>query len=339
MMNETENVKPKIALIGCGAVTSRSYLPALAEIKNANVQVLVDKNLSRAKKLAEEYGIPYASQSYRTIFDDVQLAIVALPHYLHASVTIDLLKEGIDVLVEKPMALRTEECDQMIQVAEETGTILTIGLVRRFRWSIQLVKTIIQENLIGQIVSFDIQEGDVYNWPVASDFFLRKEKAGGGVLFDTGTHILDTLLWWFGDVSFIEYFDDQFGGIEADCTLLLETESGAKGTIKISRIRTLRNTAIIRGTKATIEVGLNTNRIKLQICNDDLEIIGNSLHINRDFQEQSTIDLFTAQLSEWIEVSKTRLKSIICGTEGRRSVALIEKCYRNRKPMNLPWVL
>jgi len=55
-------------------------------------------------------------------------------------------------------------------------------------------------------------EGNVYSWPVASDFFFRKETAGGGVLMDTGVHTFDMLLWFFGEISDLDYRDDAFGG-------------------------------------------------------------------------------------------------------------------------------
>jgi len=58
-------------------------------------------------------------------------------------------------------------------------------------------------------------------WKVASDFMFRKE-AGGGVLADTGAHLLDLLLWWLGDYESVEYCDDAVGGVEADCELSYE---------------------------------------------------------------------------------------------------------------------
>ena len=71
----------------------------------------------------------------------------------------------------------------------------------------------------------------MYSWPVASDFMFRKD-AGGGVLADTGAHVLDTVLWWLGDWDKVEYHDDAHGGVEADCLLKLTMKSGAVGTVE-----------------------------------------------------------------------------------------------------------
>src|SRR6266536_3703994 len=99
--------------------------------------------------------------------------------------------------------------------------------------------------------------GFVYNWPVASGFFFSKEQAGGGVLVDTGSHMLDLLLWWLGDViDVVEYRDDSLGGVEAECwlSLVLQTPTGpVQGNIILSRLRKLRNTARIVGERFTIE--------------------------------------------------------------------------------------
>ena len=95
------------------------------------------------------------------------------------------------------MALNADECDAMIEAARQSGAILAVGIMRRFLPSYQFVKALIDDGYLGTINSFDIREGFVYNWPVASDFFFRKETAGGGVLVDTGAYTMDTVQWWF----------------------------------------------------------------------------------------------------------------------------------------------
>ena len=115
------------------------------------------------------------------------------------------------------------------------------------------LKKALDSGILGDITSFDFQEGSVYDWPVASDFMFRK-AAGGGVLADTGAHVLDTLLWRVGDWQSVVYRDDSQGGVEADCLLELQMDSGATGTVQMSRSRALRNTYIIRGDRGHLEI-------------------------------------------------------------------------------------
>jgi len=329
----------KLAIIGCGAVTELSHLPAAAKVWNLQVTVLVDKNRSRAEALGRQYGVPHVAEDYTQVWDKVDAAIVALPHCLHAPVSIDLLAHGVHVLVEKPMALSGAECDAIIQAAEQGRTVLAVGLMRRFQRSAQFTKAILDTDWLGHIESFDVQEGFVYNWPVASDFFFRKEAAGGGVLIDTGAHTLDTLLWWLGDSASLEYFDDNYGGVEADCELRLVMKCGATGIVKLSRTHNLRGTAIIRGTRATLEVSLHSNQVKLRPTGMAFDVVG---HVLPDWpqaqREQSYVDLISAQLTDWLNAIRSGHSPAVPGVEGRRSVELIEACYAQRKPLVLPWM-
>ena len=209
----------KLAIIGCGAVSELYHIPVALESEKVEIKFLVDKNIQRVKELANKFDINNISDDYKQVIGKVDAAILAVPHYLHAPIAIDLLNNGIHVLVEKPMALTLPECNSMISAAEQSGAVLAIALMRRFLHSTQFVKNIIENNIFGDIESFDFQEGRIYNWPVESDFFFNKKKAGGGVLVDTGPHTLDLLLWFLGDIDSFEYFDDNFGGIEADCKL------------------------------------------------------------------------------------------------------------------------
>lgn len=239
---------PRIAIIGCGAVTEKLHLPALAAL-GINPALLVDTNLRRAQNLADTFNASSVGDDYRPYVGKFDAAIIALPHYLHAPVCIDLLRHGVHVLVEKPMALTTTECDAMIAAAVEARRVLAVGLMRRFIPAAQWVKAAIDAGVLGPIELFDFQEGSEFRWPVASGFFFRKETAGGGALADTGAHTLDLLLWWLGDVSSFDYYDDSYGGVEANCKLHLTLASGARGVVELSRTRKLRCTAILRGRR------------------------------------------------------------------------------------------
>ena len=111
--------------------------------------------------------------------------------------------------------------------------------------------------MLGTIRSFDVREGMVFRWPVKSAAMFSPEC--GGVLADIGTHVLDLLLWWFGDVAGFEYWDDAAGGVEADAVMHLEMASGVTGRVELSRTRDLRNSCVIRGERGTLEVGTKTD--------------------------------------------------------------------------------
>lgn len=326
-----------VAIVGCGAVARKYHLPVATTLDGVTVSALIDKNLTRAQELAAQFNIPYASDDYGNIVGKADMAILALPHSLHAPVSIDLLHQGIHVLVEKPMAMTSAECNQMIQAAEESSSVLGVGLVRRFYAPSLAVKQVLEAGLLGDILSFDFREGAVYNWPVASDFFFRKETAGGGVLMDTGAYTLALLLWWLGDYQSVKYFDDAMGGIEADCSLEIELKNGARGTVELSRTRQLRNSYIIRGERGTLEVGIGPNAdVSLRPAVGETRVEGKALLDTKT--PQVLFDAFRYQLSDFIDAVQNQHSPRVSGYEGRRSVEFIEACYANRSPLSLPWL-
>lgn len=327
----------KLAVIGCGAMARNIHMPVIALSDHIELTVLVDKFLPRARELADEYDVPTVVDDYQEIMDKADAAIVALPNYLHAPVTLDLLRSGMHVLVEKPMALKTGACDEMIKAANNPGAILAVGLVRRFYESSQFVKQMIGSGLLGNIFNFDFQEGTVFSWPVASDFMFRKEAAGGGVLTDIGVHVLDLLLWWLGDYGGVEYYDDAMGGVEADCRLHLRLQCGASGIVELSRTRNLRNTCIICGERGTLEVGNDFNPVvRLKTRSQDVALTG---HVMRGSAADKSIrDAFRRQLDDFVNAILYHREPFIPGQEGRRAVELIETCYAVRQPLKQPWM-
>lgn len=331
--------KLRLGLIGCGAVAEISHLPTVAESDKAQVVALVDKQVSRAEQLAQKFNVPFVTDDYTRVFDKVDAVIIALPNTMHAPVSIEFLKRGIHALVEKPMALSAAECDAMLEAARSGKATLAVGLVRRFLHAHQLAKRLISNGLLGKIESFDVREGFIYDWPVASDFPFRKES-GGGVLADIGAHTLDTILWWLGDYQSFEYFDDNTGGVEADCQIHLKMKSGAEGIVELSRTRKLKDTAVIRGEKAAIEVNMFDSRITLQPSGADVKVIGaavDSQHVDLN-TSRSYEDALVAQLKDWIEAIRNKQSPCITGEEARRSVALIEACHKQRKAFEMPWL-
>jgi predicted dehydrogenase len=327
----------RIAILGCGAVTARSHLPALRHFKDVQVRALVDLNEARAKELADSFSVPHAATDYHAVMEEFDAAILALPHHLHAPIGIDLLQQGKHILLEKPMALTTKECDSLLAAAAQGRTTLGIGLVRRYLHAHRFVRQFLHDGGLGEIQSFDIQEGGVYGWPVESDFFFRQEKAGGGVLMDTGAHVVDSLLWWLGDCTVGSYEDDACGGVEADCRAILNLSSGATGGMTLSRLRDLPNTAVIRGSHGILEVSMLSNQVSLRTKDEAIELSGAADAMGAKEGPQTTVDLFVEQLGEFLKAIRGEPSEYVSGQEGRRSIALIETCYAKRKTALQSW--
>jgi predicted dehydrogenase len=327
----------RVAVIGCGAVTELAHLPAAQHARNCRITLLVDPNTERRERLARAFDVERTAPDLVSAPDCFDAAIIAVPHVLHAPITLQLAGLGKSVLVEKPMANTRADCHAMIDAAERAGVLLGVGLMRRFLWAHRFARDFIAREVFGRVRSFDFSEGVVYFWPVASDFFFRKESAGGGVLIDAGAHTLDTLLHWLGPVAAVEYFDDAEGGVEANCLVKLRMVSGATGILELSRTRQLRNTAIIRMERGVLEVALAVNQMKVSLDNQPYAVSGPVGMRDTPDAQQDYLTTIADQMQDWVEAVRSGRQPFVDGRSAAESVDLIERCYRDRQPLELPW--
>lgn len=328
----------RLALVGCGAVARIHHLPAIAGVEAVDLAVLVDPCLDRARELAANFAITQVARNYREVIDEVDAAIVATPNYLHAPIAIDLLRRGIHVLVEKPMAASSQECERMISAAHESGALLAVGMEMRFFYPCRFVKQALAKNLLGRIDSFDLRAGIVSNWPATTDYFLHKNQSGGGVLIHYGVHVLDLLLWWLGDYAEVAFADDALGGVEANCEMQLRLCSGASGTAEISRMRKLRNTCLIEGERGSLEIELWDPNGRLYLNHADDLVLNGCVDGGAGPAHESAPDVFARQLVDFVEAIRQRRAPFVPGHEALRAVRLIETCYGSKQPLDVPWM-
>jgi predicted dehydrogenase/nucleoside-diphosphate-sugar epimerase len=298
--------------------------------------LLVDRDVDRVRHRLRHLKADVVTSALDDHLDAIDAAIVAVPNTLHVPICTTLLQKGKHVLVEKPIAMTMPECLAMLNAAQTGSARLAVMHWRRFRSVNIWTNALVNSGTLGDIQLFDVREGTVYGWPLATDASWRKESAGGGVLADMGPHTLDLLLWWLGDFDLVDYRDDSYGGVEADCLLQLTLQSGAKGVVELSRTRVLRNTAIIRGSKGWVEVSLSENAV---LDGSPAALAFQHENLNPAAMPQQTIpSLFCDTYTDWLEAIHQDREPTVSGAEGTRSIALIETCYQRRRDWELPWV-
>jgi len=120
----------KVAVVGVGAF-GREHARVYSEVEASHVAVICDIEESRGRPIAERYGAEFVSD-YRELAGRVEAASVTVPTEFHAPIASELLKAGIAVLVEKPIARTTEEADTIINASRGSGSVLQIGHLERF---------------------------------------------------------------------------------------------------------------------------------------------------------------------------------------------------------------
>lgn len=323
----------RVAIVGCGAVTEKKHLPALATSQRVRVTALVDLDEERLRRLGKAYGIQHLYRDVADLAEYADIGLVAVPHHLHARVAVDVMKAGLHAFVEKPLATTTANVEVMMEASAKFERRVGVGLVRRQYSSFKFVKSVLAHGWLGEVHSFDFREGAIYNWPVATDTTFRKATAGG-VLFDMGAHTLDMLLSWLGDFECVSYFEDSRGGVEANCLLDLTLTSGVRGVVELSRTRNLRNSCIIRGERGEIEVGVGPQG-PVTLRTDTLELTATPKVFGKD--EPSPLEQTRIQMEDFADAIQRGTDCSLFAEHTLESIRLYDRCKEHVQVLELPW--
>ncbi|HZJ78614.1 MAG TPA: Gfo/Idh/MocA family oxidoreductase [Clostridia bacterium] len=188
----------RVGIIGCGGIANGKHMPALKEIKEANMVAFCDIVEEKAIKAKEEYGNEDSKvySDYKELLKDKSIDVVHVctPNRSHSFITVDSLESGKHVMCEKPMAKTYAEAKMMLEAAQRTGKKLTIGYQQRWRGDSLYLKEACENGELGEIYyarAIALRRRAVPTWGV----FLNEHEQGGGPLIDIGTHALDLTLW------------------------------------------------------------------------------------------------------------------------------------------------
>jgi predicted dehydrogenase len=190
----------RIGVIGAGAIATLGHIPGFQRLPDVQVAAICDANVARAQNVAVQFGIPAVYEDYQSLLveADLEAITVAVPNALHAAVTLAALEAGKHVLCEKPLATTVEDGQAMVVAAERAGKILAINMHNRLRPEMIVLRTAIVEQRLGAIAYTNARWLRRSGIPGFGSWFTRRELAGGGVLMDTGVHMLDLVLWLLG---------------------------------------------------------------------------------------------------------------------------------------------
>jgi predicted dehydrogenase len=336
--------------VGCGAVATLYYAPALRELAKAGllrVSALVDPESANAERLREHFPMARIHDDVAELAEDtVDLAIVASPPEVHAAQAIHLLRNGIPVLCEKPMAASAAEAQAMVEAAAAARRVLAIGLVRRFLPACQTIRALLSRQVLGEVQSFQYLEGGKFRWPTQSPTYFQRGGGVGGVLADIGSHVLDLVVWWMGEPTNVRYEDDDMGGVNLNCVMELEFPPGFAGIVRLSRDCELRSGFFIRGTKGWLRWSIDApDELQMEFDGAPAPIYGR-LHERaaapelgipaprvRNF-EQSLI----AELRNVVAAVRGEGEPFVTGRDALAGIRLVERCHLERRLMPMGWL-
>ena len=228
----------RIGIVGAGII-GKTHKEAIDGNDQCCLAAVCDVVREKAEELAKGTDAKVYTD-YKEMAAEVEMdaVILNLPHFLHKDVTIYFLERKIPVLVEKPMALNVQECDEMIAAAKANDTLLAVGHVYRYEGFYRKVKEIIEQGTLGELCMVTECRNTNYFAPSRPRWFLDKEKAGGGIVMNFGAHSIDKLLYTTGATAVeikangSNMLND--ANIEAAAQVLLKLSNGASVALTYS---------------------------------------------------------------------------------------------------------
>jgi predicted dehydrogenase len=324
----------RIGIVGAGPVMERYHIPAINAVPEVVRSIVVDADAERAKNAALRFQIPRWSNRLDELAEEADLALVLVPNGHHAGVSCELLRRGVHVLCEKPLARNPAECLSMIESARRSRALLCTGHNRRFRQHIQLARKFLLDGLIGEIVRVEAEEGSTADWPRSRAYF-DPEQSGGGALMDVGIHSIDLIRWLAGEVETVEYKGNGTASrAESEAEMRFSLSNGATGKLVASRDRELRQTLTIIGAQGTLEIGLWA------------PTLGMVSKRGKAFQNFKRLDIavprrppqdtsFVEQLRNFVSAIHGEGDLVVTGEDGMAAVDAVYRAYRGTPATSL----
>jgi predicted dehydrogenase len=239
-LSTSTNPPVRIGFIGCGGI-SHWHVQRLAKVPEAKIVALcdtssasLDRMISRFPELAE---LPRFSDYREMLASDVAIDGVQLhsPHTLHFQQSMDSLDAGKHVLSEKPMVCTVEHAHTLLRKIEETGKVFAISYQRHYERTFRYIKQKIDEGELGDVQFVSVLQGQDWLRGTRGSWRQTLALSGGGQLNDSGSHLLDILLWVTGlqakeVCAYSENFDSE---VDINTAAAITFTNGARGTISV----------------------------------------------------------------------------------------------------------
>jgi len=188
---------------GLGRFAENSFIPAVGMMRKSSVNAVFSNTNERAKQIAEKFGIPEYYSSYdQFLKSDINAVYISSRNADHYSQVIKAAEAGKNILCEKPLALTSTQAEEMMNICKANNVLLCVNYIYRFHPLVRKVKELISSQMIGKIVS--ISASFNVDFPPSENFRFQKSLSGGGSLRDLGTHIIDLLRFFGGEISEIK---------------------------------------------------------------------------------------------------------------------------------------
>ena len=289
-----------VGVIGVGAM-GRNHARLYSELAGVELIGVADVNKQLAISIAQSYERKAYADYNDLLNENLDAVSIAVPTTLHKEVALDAIQQGINILVEKPIADTVENADEIIEAARQKGIKLMVGHVERFNPAIIKLKELINNGQLGDIISISAKRVGPYN-PRIRDV---------GIILDLGTHDIDIMSYLYGNKVKEVYASG--GSVihshEDHAIITLNFDNGRSGVIETNWLtpHKVRNLTVI-GSKGIAEV----------------DYIQSSLRIfDREWVREAKIEKeepLKLELEHFIDCVRHDKEPLVSGQEGKHAL-------------------
>lgn len=278
----------RFAIVGTGAIAS-AYEAAFAGMSLAKITAVCDVRYSAAQGFAQRIGCDaYASPEYLVRYGNFDAAVVCTPPATHEAITTLLLNHGKHVLCEKPLATSVPSAWRMLEAARRNDAILTMASKFRYVTDVRSAHELAAQGAIGEVIF--IENAFTSRVDMRQRWNSDAAVSGGGVLIDNGTHAVDILRYFLGnlcDVQIVEGRRIQGLAVEDTVRLFVHNDQGVMGSSDLSWSidKELESFLRIYGSDGTIVVGWKQSKYRKR-DEPQWHVFGNGYNKVQAFHDQ-----------------------------------------------------
>lgn len=191
-----------MGIIGAGLVFQNAHMKAYESRSDVRVCGVADPVEAYRQQAGARLRCDAQFEDYRHVLDnpEIQAVDICLPHHMHEEAVLAAFDAGKDVLLEKPIACALDAADRMIAAAQRKGRRFYVALNQRFYPAHRMVKELVDSGQYGPpfFAVAHVFGNELPRMREPDNWKGTWDRAGGGALADSGTHVVDLLLWWFG---------------------------------------------------------------------------------------------------------------------------------------------
>lgn len=243
----------RVAIIGCGGIALQNHIPGIHLHPHGQVTLLCDSNHEAMAAAAKQWSIGQTENTWETAVtrDDIDAVVIATPNFLHHPMATAALRAGKHVLLEKPVAMDTDQARDLVATADASGCRHMTAFTYRFVPAFNTVRRLLREGAIGRPFHFRAQR--FQDWGTRNLGWRQQSRlCATGELGDMLSHRLDFALELMGPVEALDarmkqFIPDREGNasdVDDWVAVICEFASGATGVLESTKLATGRGEGV-----------------------------------------------------------------------------------------------